>query len=568
MGHAGLKSRTAAVVFARGAGDAVPFLSVRLLAGRPVLHYALEACRSARGVGSVWVSTEDERIAETAREAGAGVILRPEGLSRHETPMLAAVEHASLCLREGACPGLEALACVQADAVFCSCGSIERALEAQRKGGFDRVVGVVPEFKKLVVWREDGSGGFSLVVPPPHLRRGNERHFSEPGVVTVWKAGPRGVRIKGGSTGHILIDEREAFRVDTERDLRAAERIIGPRRLALRCDGSPRMGMGHVVRLLNLAEHLGPGWLTRFFVGSEHLEGARMLAERGRDVDVVLSGDPGHWARRIREFDPEVVINDLPFVPAGYSESLCDLPAKSITLVDSVADIDPRTERLDTVISLIDEKLSLPCERFYSGPSFAALHPSIRRCLARPRKRRFRPGPVSALVALGTGDPLRLTPGTLEALAGAREQLRSLAVVVRREHQDDAFRAAAGPLGRKVRVVTSPSERLGDLLERADVAIVSGGITAYEAGAMGVPAIVLCQNERELSRMRQFERNGSIVLLGMGSEATPGQIRRAFLRLCDDPALRLRLSEAGLKTSDGKGIERISSVIGELLAAR
>jgi hypothetical protein len=54
----------------------------------------------------------------------------------------------------------------------------------------------------------------------------------------------------------------------------------------------------------------------------------------------------------------------------------------------------------------------------------------------------------------------------------------------------------------------------------------------------------------------------------MGSEATPGQIRRAFLRLCDDPALRLRLSEAGLKTSDGKGIERISSVIGELLAAR
>lgn len=569
MGDARL-GRAAAVIFARGTGDAVPYLSARLLAGKPLLHYAIEAARRAASVSDVFVSTEDERVAKTARAAGAEVLLRPATLSGHLTPIDAAVEHSARLL-SGRWPDLGFLVCVPADAVFSTPASIDAAVARARADGFGRVIGLVPEFKKYVIWKETADKEFGLVVPPPHLRSRTERHFSEPGVLTVWRVERGAIDLRSPRTGYVEIDERQAFRVDTEHDLHVAERIIGPRRAALRCDGSPRMGMGHVMRLLTLSEQLtrggqdGGAWSVRFFVGSDHLEGARMLSERGLDVEVVRSSDVGHWLKRLEAYAPQVIVTDLPFVPAPYSEGLCDLPAKAITLVDSVADLDPETSRLDTVIGLLDEELRLPHNEYYRGPSFAALHASVSERIGRSRRRAFEPGPVSVLVAYGTGDPLRLTQKTVEAFVDAREALGSLTVVLKKEHQDERFQEALRKLNVPVRVITSPSDRLGELLEESDLAFVSGGITAYEASALGVPAAVLCQNGRELKRMENFERSGGILLLGDGEQASQAGIVRALNRLAGDPELRRRLSEAGLKLSDGRGVERICGIISELL---
>ncbi|MFA6091813.1 MAG: NTP transferase domain-containing protein [Elusimicrobiota bacterium] len=562
--------KTAAVIFARGTGDAVPFLSARLLAGKPLLHYALAAARKAASVDSVHVSTEDERIAQVAIQEGADVLRRPEDLSGHATPLYAAIAHAAreLLSRD---KSLRRLVCIPADAVFCDPKDIDRAVALASKGGFERVVGVVPEFKKYVIWKQDKKGKCSLVVPPPHQRKPGEKHFSEPGVLTVWKLGPSGVNLHAPKTGQLSISEESAFRVDTEHDLRLAESLLGPKRLALRCDGSQKMGMGHVMRLANLARHLeqsgqenGSSWRARFFVGSDHLEGAKALSERGLDVDVVRSGDTADWVRRIEEYAPQVVLSDLPFVPAQYSDRLCDLAAESITLVDSVSDLDPKTPRLGTVISLLDEELPLPHARYHRGPSFAALHASVRARIGRSRKRKFPAGPVHALMAFGTVDPMRLSERCLDFLAGAPNLLSRLTIVLRKEQQDARFRERLRRLRCKTTVITSPSDRMGELLQRADIAIMSGGIGAYEAGALGAPAIVLCQNARELERMQRFERSGSIVLLGLGEDVTQAGFLRTLRRLVQDPTLRKKLSDCGARLSDGKGLERISDIINGL----
>jgi len=567
-----LSRKTIAVIFARGAGDAVPFLNARNVAGKPLLHYTISAAKKAKKISAVYVSTEDERIASVAAAAGARVLMRPANLSGHRTPLETAVADAAGRLHKEHGKKLGHLACLQADAIFCSSDLIDRAVAAALPGRHDRIIGLLPEFKKFVIWKQKkGRKRFNLVVPPPHMRPKDETHYREAGVITVWKTSGGKIRPSSLKMGFVTLGEEESFRVDTEHDLKVAESMLGPQRLALRCDGSPSMGMGHIMRLLYIAQHLNTGkgsWVVRFFVGSEHIDGARILTERGQDVDIVESNDVAHWLKRIGEFTPQIIINDLRFVPAEYSDVLCDLPCKIITLVDSVADIDPKTKRLDTVISYMDEPLHLPHNSYHAGPNFAPLHPSIVRQLNKARNRKFKPGPLRFVLSFGATDPMGLTYRTMEALAETQSSIRSLTAVVHKSHQNEKFWKLVSRFRKKPKIFTSPGIDLGGLLRQADVAIVSGGTTAYEASALGVPSIVLCQNDREHKRMQIFERSSCILLLGLGKNVSAAQIARIVSRLSQDPDLRRRLSKAGLETSDGHGTERISKLIQESLGEK
>jgi spore coat polysaccharide biosynthesis predicted glycosyltransferase SpsG/CMP-N-acetylneuraminic acid synthetase len=569
VGNAGLTRQAIAVVFARGTGDAVPFLGARLLAGKPMLHYTIQAAQQSAYVSKVYVSTEDERIAAVAVAAGAEVVLRPEVLAQQQAPLNAAVMHVAEVLREPLAAVGGHLLCLPADAIFCGTPWIDQTLETYFSGDYDQLVGLLPENKKYVLWRKAPGHQLELLVPPPHLRPTTEQLFSEPGVLTIWCVGPLGLPATPQRVGYIILDELVAFRVDTEYDVRVAEGLIAPPHLALRCDGSRDMGMGHIMRLLNIAEHLyqqdKAGWVMRFFVGSDHLEGARLLTQRGFDVDIVRQHDLSHWVQRLEAFKPMVIINDLPFVPAQYIDQLRNLPAKSLTLVDSVADIEPGSAHLDTVISLLDEELSLPHDHYYHGLSFTPFHPSVTSRLEGRTLRRVPPQQLRVLVAFGSGDPARLTQPTLVGLAETQEHWQLATILVQPDQQDPLFWETARRLRCPVEVINAPSTRLGELLDQSDLALVSGGTTVYEASILGLPTIVLCQNQREFTRMQQFERLGSILLLGMGTQVTQAQLVRALRRVATDASLWQRMSVAGQQISDGRGIERITQVIHELL---
>jgi CMP-N-acetylneuraminic acid synthetase len=71
-----------AVIPARGGSRRFPRKNIALLAGRPLLSYAVEAARQASTIDGVYVSTEDDEIAEIAVRHGAAVpYRRPRSLS-------------------------------------------------------------------------------------------------------------------------------------------------------------------------------------------------------------------------------------------------------------------------------------------------------------------------------------------------------------------------------------------------------------------------------------------------------------------------------------------------------
>lgn len=80
-----------AVIPARGGSKRVPGKNVRLLGGRPVLAYTIEAARESGLFDRIVVSTDSDVIAEVAREAGAEVpFRRPAALAADEVPVSSA----------------------------------------------------------------------------------------------------------------------------------------------------------------------------------------------------------------------------------------------------------------------------------------------------------------------------------------------------------------------------------------------------------------------------------------------------------------------------------------------
>jgi CMP-N,N'-diacetyllegionaminic acid synthase len=80
---------------ARGGSKGVPRKNIRLLCGKPLLAYTVEAAFRSSLLTRVVLSTEDEEIAATGRALGLDVpFLRPAELAQDATPTLPVIKHA------------------------------------------------------------------------------------------------------------------------------------------------------------------------------------------------------------------------------------------------------------------------------------------------------------------------------------------------------------------------------------------------------------------------------------------------------------------------------------------
>ena len=91
-----VNSKEALVIIpARGGSKSIPRKNIKDFAGYPLIAYSIAAGLAADSISRVIVSTDDEEIAEVARNYGAEVpFLRPEEFSRDNTPDLPVFQHA------------------------------------------------------------------------------------------------------------------------------------------------------------------------------------------------------------------------------------------------------------------------------------------------------------------------------------------------------------------------------------------------------------------------------------------------------------------------------------------
>lgn len=132
-----------ALIPARGGSKSVPRKNVRLVAGKPLIAWSIEAARSSDLICRVVVSTDDPEIAEVSRQLGAEIpFMRPPELARDETPALPVLAHALNWLEyhEGFRP--EYLILLQPTSPLRTAEDIDQAIRLARSKDADSVISV------------------------------------------------------------------------------------------------------------------------------------------------------------------------------------------------------------------------------------------------------------------------------------------------------------------------------------------------------------------------------------------------------------------------------------------
>lgn len=96
-----------AFIFARGGSKGLPGKNIKLLAGKPLIGWAIEQALTVPRIGRVIVSTDSSEIADVALKYGAEVpFMRPRALAADSVPEMQAWRHALTFLleTEGAMP--------------------------------------------------------------------------------------------------------------------------------------------------------------------------------------------------------------------------------------------------------------------------------------------------------------------------------------------------------------------------------------------------------------------------------------------------------------------------------
>ena len=164
-----------ALVTARGGSKGVPHKNMKLLQGKPLIAWSIEAAKESPSVGRIVTSTDDEEIAEVARGWGSEVpFRRPPELARDVSPHIQVVVHALEWLEryEGYRP--EYVLLLQPTSPLRTTEDIEAAVAIAEARNADAVVGVEesPHHPFLVKrLAEDGTLADFVTTDMAYLRR-------------------------------------------------------------------------------------------------------------------------------------------------------------------------------------------------------------------------------------------------------------------------------------------------------------------------------------------------------------------------------------------------------------
>lgn len=218
---------------ARGGSKGIPRKNIRLLGGKPLIAWTIEAARQSRLLSRVILSTEDEEIAAVARQWGVEVpFLRPAELAQDDTPTLPVVEHAVRELqRQG--NSFDAVCLLQPTAPLRKAAWIDGCIRLLEETGADAVVTVcrIPAeyhpwwslMKDDQGWLRFSSGG---AVParrqdlPPAFYREGSVYVTRSRVILEEKS-LYGSRLAGWE-----VSSEETVNLDAESDWRRAEWLL------------------------------------------------------------------------------------------------------------------------------------------------------------------------------------------------------------------------------------------------------------------------------------------------------------------------------------------------------
>ncbi len=339
--------------------------------------------------------------------------------------------------------------------------------------------------------------------------------------------------------------------------------------------GGHEIGMGHVMRCLSLANLLRSEKVAVSFCLKNGYDSEECLSTVSNKVK-----SEGFNVRYLEDKIDKILDEEMPEVlfidfPHHVRRSEYGDNAKKRGIVNVVFDdMLLNGETADVVINpslVITKQPRVNSQSFYTGGEYTVINGSFLPppthpldgcpallCKEGKREADIRKCVKNILITMGGSDPTMQTEKIINSLLITHySELINIDVVI-----GMAYKEKTEVRSQKSEVrIHHDVKNMAELMAKADMAFVAGGITLYEAASMGLPVIVIAQDKYQELAAMEFQKRGFGKYLGFFSDVTKDMISEGFKELINDYDRRKRMSDIGRGLVDGKGVYRVAEII-------
>lgn len=362
--------------------------------------------------------------------------------------------------------------------------------------------------------------------------------------------------------------------------------------VVFRVDLSQRMGSGHFMRCLALAEALlHRGAKVRFVCRDLPPVFEEALLSKGHECvhlgigrsvtpvveEKISSGlAHAHWLAVSQAQDADDTVQALAgrvwdwLVVDHYAldarwESIVRPSCRSLMVIDDLAD---RSHVCDLLLDQTfgreeaDYRSLVPANcRLLCGSNYALLRPEFAATRSYSLQRRIRPVLRELLITMGGVDKDNTTGQVLQALRSCPlpADIRISVVMGTTAPWLDEVRKQAQDMPRPTRVLVGVSD-MAQLIANSDLAIGAGGATSWERCCLGVPTVMLVVADNQVKVAEGLGRAGAVVLVTQGAQMEDN-FAALFSSLLSDPEKMRSMSESAAGIADGMGISSVLALL-------
>lgn len=330
--------------------------------------------------------------------------------------------------------------------------------------------------------------------------------------------------------------------------------------ILIRADGSLNIGLGHIFRCLTIANYFKKTY---------------------DDIQIyfITQSDPEVQNKLLRDYicidpDEKLIVNDLVKTSDLFISDMLDTSNSYVSdikmqnpLIKLVC-IDNNTqlkyiESADVVFNanvFQKPKVKDNSFKYHLGPDYMILRDSFISNHLKIIDKTVN----NLFISFGGSDEKGCTLKMLSALKTINKSFKISVIVGPMFQYLDELEKLTSKDDR-IKIIREP-KNIYELMDNADLAIISAGITLYEICCLGVPSIVIPQVKHQSDIAIEFANNKACINLGYNPKSM--DIKKSVEKLISDFDLRNKLSTNGKEFVDGKGLKRFIEIVMDDLNAK
>ena len=479
-----------AVIPARAGSKGIPNKNIRIIAGHPLIYYAINNAKKSRYITDIVVSTDSPEVKIIAEQMDVNVKIRDSSLCADDVTLDAVIYDAVIY---DAIPNerWDYIVTMQPTSPTLSADKLDEAIEYAINTERDTVISAVN--RPHLAWIEDKKGKI-----PAYKERLNRQYlppyYVETGafVISKYECVKPDSRI-GKKVDVFELPEEQAIDIDNFTDLEIAKAILDRKNVAIYVNGNNKRGMGHVYRVLELADE--------FDVKPD-------IFYDKNQTDVSVFGNTKHNLVPVDGIEElygyckrnnyKIFINDIFSTTIDYMIALRKVLPKARII--NFEDDGEGIYKADAVINALYENSNIPnvyaSEKYYISNKLFLFYKPVD--IKKEVKKVF--------ISFGGADPQNYSERLLKIISNENYNNYEFVMVLGRAKENVA--QLINKYKKNNIEILYDVSNMPELMGNCDIAVTSRGRTGYELAMLGIPTIAMSQNSREEKHGFISEENG------------------------------------------------------------